>query len=74
MKTIEQLKKLSGNPFYVMSEEEAKLLEEAPTETPEPKVSSVTEDNKKKESRSTESATVKEIGKLDKQHGDPRAE
>lgn len=71
MKTIEQLEKLSGNPFYVMSEEEAARLEESKNQEI---VSSVTEDNKKKESRSRENATVKEIGKLDKYHGDPRAE
>ena len=65
MKTVEQLEKLSKNPFYVMSEEEAKTLEEAQ------KATSVSVENKKKESYSLGNATVKETGKLDKHHGDP---
>jgi hypothetical protein len=73
MKSIEQLEKLSSNPFYVMSEDESKVLEESRSQE-EDRVSSVTEDNKKKESYSSGNATVKEIGKLDKHHGDPRAE
>jgi len=73
MKTVEQLKKLSNNPYYVMSDEEAKVLENASTSQGQV-VSSVEEDNKKKESDSTVNVTVKEIGKLDKQHGDPRSE
>jgi len=73
MKNVEQLEKLSKNPFYVMSESESKVLEESKAKK-KARVSSVTEDNKKKEYRSKENATVKETGKLDKQHGDPRAE
>lgn len=72
MKTVEQLKKLSQNPFYVMSEQESEVLEE--TESIAKRTSSVTKDNKKKESYSRGNATVKETGKLNKHHGDPRAE
>lgn len=72
MKTPEQLEKLSNNPFYKLTQEESRALEEHREKS---RVSSVTVDKKKKrQSRSTESATVKEIGKLNKQHGDPKSE
>lgn len=72
MKTVEQLQQLSKNPFYKMTEEEKKTLENASTLKI---VSSVDVDSKKKVSQtSLGSATVKEIGKLDKHHGDPVAE
>lgn len=72
MKSAEQLEKLSKNPFYKMSNEEKQQLDEAQKQTI---VSSVKIDSKKKESQtSLGSATVKEIGKLEKHSGDPISE
>jgi hypothetical protein len=73
MKSVEQLQSLSQNPFYKMSEQEKQVLEEAKQQ--QPIVSSVKIDSKKKESQtSLGSAPVKEIGKLNKQIGDPTTE
>lgn len=73
MKSVEQLQKLSENPFYEMTDSEKQALGEAKKQTTI--VSSVKIDSKKKESQtSLGSATVKEIGKLDKHIGDPVTE
>jgi hypothetical protein len=73
MKSIEQLVKLSQNPFYKMSEEEVKTLETVEQDTP--KVSSKSVDSKKKVSQTTlGNATVKETGKLSKHASDPVSE
>jgi hypothetical protein len=73
MKSIEQLVRLSQNPFYKMSESEVKQLESVKQD--EPITSSVTEDSKKKVSQTTlGSATVKETGKLNKHSSDPVSE
>ena len=69
MKSDETLVRLSQNPFYKMSDEEAKRLK---TISKEKKTSSVSEDSKKKEATVTRgNATVKETGKLSKHDNDP---
>lgn len=63
-KSIEQLRFLANNPYYTMTEAEKQRLAQAEsqstTESSDPKVPSF-----------KESATVKEIGQLNKHSGDP---
>ena len=64
-KSIEQLRQLAKNPYYSLSTEEQLQLAQAESQsnsggTPVPKFQS-----------SKGSATVKEIGKLNKHSGDP---
>lgn len=67
MKTIEQLEKLSGNPFYTLTPEEQQRLEESRAEE-----SLDGDESPKKLTRGN--AAVKEIGKLDKHSADPVSE
>jgi hypothetical protein len=70
MKSIDTLVKLSQNPHYHLSEEEQKAVDGV--QQPEPVTSSVTVDEKKKESQVVRgNAAVKETGKLDKHPSDP---
>lgn len=73
MKTLEQLEKLSSNPFYVMTAEEKELLQNQQTES-NTQIQPLKQDSKKKLSQSSGIVAVKETGRLDKQHGDPTSE
>lgn len=73
MKTDEQIQKLSQNPFYKLSEEEKTRLDSLSRTTA--KVTSESEDSKKKQSQSARgNAAVKETGKLEKHSSDPVSE
>lgn len=72
MMSLEQIEKLANNPFYQMSPEEKDMLENSRKQ--KINVSLVRADSKKKLSTSIGNATVKEIGKLSKAHGDPTSE
>lgn len=65
MKTIEQLRSLAKNPFYVLTEEEKQALAAADSLS----IYSPSDDSKKKSSRGN--AAVKETGKLNKHPTDP---
>lgn len=72
MKSIQQLEQLAQNPFYKMSEEEAKFLKDSKKSgAKSPKAQEVNrpQDNTVRTSKSN--AAVKETGKLNKHIGDP---
>lgn len=72
MKSDEILQRLSQNPFYKMTDEEAKRVKELESAA---NTSSVTEDSKKKQQQVVKgNATVKETGKVKKHASDPVSE
>ena len=75
MKTIEQLRQLANNPFYVMSEEDKRRLDEADkndsSSDDEQQVSKKKGTYTSKKVRTKGTAAVKETGKLNKHDSDP---
>lgn len=67
-KSIEQLRRLATNPYYEMTEAEQLQLAQAESQT---NSETSGEESVPKFQSSKGSATVKQIGKLDKHSGDP---